>query len=57
MKNLVYAPEVIGDAIGMAFVAFATSYAMAKILAEKSKEDINANQVIIRHGQELCRKA
>ncbi|KAK3101893.1 hypothetical protein FSP39_007131 [Pinctada imbricata] len=50
MKNLVYAPELIGDAIGIAFVAFATSYAMAKILAEKSKEDINANQELVANG-------
>ena len=31
-------------------------YDMAKILAEKSKDDINANQVIIRYGQHSDRK-
>ena len=37
--------DVIGDAIAVSFVAFATSYAMAKILAERDKEEVNANQV------------
>ena len=43
--HLGFIGDVIGDAIAVSFVAFATSYAMAKILAERDKEEVNANQV------------
>ena len=44
-SHLGFIGDVIGDAIAVSFVAFATSYAMAKILAERDKEEVNANQV------------
>lgn len=47
VSHLSFIGDVIGDAIAVSFVAFATSYAMAKILAEKDKEEVNANQVTI----------
>lgn len=45
LSHLGFIGDVVGDAIAVSFVAFATSYAMAKILAEKDKEEVNANQV------------
>ena len=44
-SHLGFIGDIIGDAIAVSFVAFATSYAMAKILAERDKEEVNANQV------------
>jgi MFS superfamily sulfate permease-like transporter len=47
VSHLSFIGDVVGDAIAVSFVAFATSYAMAKILAERDKEEVNANQVTI----------
>ncbi|XP_061195318.1 prestin-like [Saccostrea echinata] len=52
LSHLSFIGDVIGDAIAVSFVAFATSYAMAKILAEKDKEEVNANQELVANG--LC---
>ncbi|XP_078341333.1 prestin-like [Crassostrea virginica] len=51
-SHLGFIGDVIGDAIAVSFVAFATSYAMAKILAERDKEEVNANQELVANG--LC---
>uniref|UniRef100_A0A8W8LYM4 STAS domain-containing protein n=1 Tax=Magallana gigas TaxID=29159 RepID=A0A8W8LYM4_MAGGI len=52
LSHLGFIGDVVGDAIAVSFVAFATSYAMAKILAEKDKEEVNANQELVANG--LC---
>ncbi|WAR25029.1 S26A2-like protein [Mya arenaria] len=40
-----YIPEVLGDGLTIGFIAFAISFSMAKILADKHGYRVNANQV------------
>ena len=40
-----YVPEVLGDGLIIGFIAYAISYSMAKILADRHGYRVNANQV------------
>ena len=45
IDNLRFAPELVGEAFAICFTAFAISFAMAKILADKHNYTVDANQV------------
>ena len=45
ISHFKYVPEVIGDGLTIGFIAYAISYSMAKILADRHGYRINANQV------------
>ena len=45
VSHFKYVPEVIGDGLTIGFIAYAISYSMAKILADRHGYRINANQV------------
>ncbi|XP_041347224.1 solute carrier family 26 member 6-like [Gigantopelta aegis] len=47
-----FAPELVGEAFAICFTAFAISFAMAKILADKHNYTVDANQELVAHG--LC---
>ncbi|KAH9504783.1 hypothetical protein Btru_061948 [Bulinus truncatus] len=45
-----YLPDVIGESFAICFTAFATSFAIAKILADKNNYMVDPNQELIAHG-------
>ncbi|CAG5134604.1 unnamed protein product, partial [Candidula unifasciata] len=45
-----YLPDVIGESFAICFTAFATSFAISKILADKHNYIVDPNQELIAHG-------
>ncbi|XP_059150596.1 prestin-like [Physella acuta] len=45
-----YLPDVIGESFAICFTAFATSFAISKILADKHNYIVDSNQELIAHG-------
>ncbi|XP_045165867.2 solute carrier family 26 member 6-like [Mercenaria mercenaria] len=50
ISNLQYIPEVLGDGLTIGFIAYAISYSMAKILADRHGYRVNANQELVGLG-------
>ncbi|XP_071083395.1 prestin-like [Haliotis cracherodii] len=50
VTKLRFFPELIGEAFAICFTAFAISFSMAKILADKHFYEINPNQELVAHG-------
>ncbi|BFZ10678.1 hypothetical protein BsWGS_13717 [Bradybaena similaris] len=45
-----YLPDVIGESFAICFTAFAISFAIAKILADKNDYTLDPNQELLAHG-------
>ncbi|KAL8602849.1 hypothetical protein ACOMHN_056343 [Nucella lapillus] len=50
LTMLRYIPDVLGEAFAICFTAFALSFAIAKILADKHDYVVDANQELFAHG-------
>ncbi|KAL4226719.1 hypothetical protein ACF0H5_014699 [Mactra antiquata] len=50
LENFRYVPEVLGDGLTIGFIAYAISFSMAKILADRHGYRVNANQEMIALG-------
>ncbi|XP_076469168.1 solute carrier family 26 member 6-like [Babylonia areolata] len=50
LTMLRFLPDVLGEAFAICFTAFALSFAIAKILADKHDYAVDANQELVAHG-------
>ncbi|KAK6177022.1 hypothetical protein SNE40_015212 [Patella caerulea] len=50
VEQLRFVPDLIGESFAICFTAFAISFAMAKILADKHNYEVDANQELLAYG-------